>query len=250
MGAGSCDDGWRVERACALAWPARDEVAVGGWRVSRSGGGTRRANSASPADADAQTDDATIAAIRDAYAAVAQPVIVRVPTLMPAVDALLDRHGFAPAEGHTLTIACDAPPRRGDDAVRLSTVPDAAWIAARRALSVAAWGGAEDHLAPIGRLTVPAVFAALEAEGAVRSLAFAAVHDGVAIVEAVATDAAWRGRGLARRNVSALLHATAAVGAHCAALQVMADNLPARALYRAIGFDRHLYDYHYRRSPA
>ncbi|MEH3035353.1 MAG: GNAT family N-acetyltransferase [Sphingomonas adhaesiva] len=250
MGAGSRDDGWRVERACALAWPAREELAVGGWRVSRSGGGTRRTNSASPAGPGARLDDATIAAIRDAYAAVAQPAIVRVPTLLPGIDTRLDRHGFLPAEGPTLTIACDVLPRRGDAGVRVRAAPDAAWIAARRALSVAAGGGAQDHLAPIARLAVPTVFAATQVEGAVRSLAFAAVHDGLAIVEAVATDAGWRGRGLARRTVAALLHATAAIGARGAALRVMADNGPARALYRALGFDRHLYDYHYRRSPA
>ena len=31
------------------------------------------------------------------------------------------------------------------------------------------------------------------------------------------------------------------------ALQVAHDNRAARALYRGLGFDRHLYDYHYRR---
>ncbi|MGJ3628998.1 hypothetical protein AB5I41_22925 [Sphingomonas sp. MMS24-JH45] len=36
-----------MERACAAAWPAAEVRELGGWVVACSGGGTRRANSAS-----------------------------------------------------------------------------------------------------------------------------------------------------------------------------------------------------------
>ncbi|MEH3045980.1 GNAT family N-acetyltransferase [Sphingomonas adhaesiva] len=242
--------GWRVERACARAWPARETLDIAGWRVARSGGGTRRINSASPCDPAARIDAATLATLVAAYDAHALPTILRLPTLLRGADAALDRHGFAAAEGATHTIARDTLPDTAPAGVRLSRRPDAGWCAARRALSIAAGAGAEDHVAPIARLAAPAVFAAVEEGGAIRSLAFAAVDGGTAIVEAVATDPAWRGRGLAHRCVAALLHATAALGARDAALQVQRDNVPARALYRALGFDRHLYDYHYRRRAA
>ncbi|WP_246757367.1 hypothetical protein [Methylobacterium sp. OT2] len=38
-------------------------------------------------------------------------------------------------------------------------------------------------------------------------------------------------------------------GARAACLQVVAANTPARALYRALGFERELYRYHYRVGP-
>lgn len=250
MERGDHDRGWRVEHACARAWPAHDTRDVGGWRVARSGGGTRRINSASPTHPAATTNDTTLAAIRAAYDGAGQPTILRLPTLLPAVEVALDRHGFAPPEGHTQTLARDTLPVAADAAVRIAPAADAAWRTARRALSLAAGAGADDHLAPIARLNTPALFAAVERGGAIRTLAFAAVHGGIAVVEAVATDPAWRGRGLARRCLLALLSATATLGAREAALQVAADNATARALYRRLGFDRHLYDYHYRRNIA
>uniref|UniRef100_UPI0025847FB7 GNAT family N-acetyltransferase, cg3035/Rv0428c family n=1 Tax=uncultured Sphingomonas sp. TaxID=158754 RepID=UPI0025847FB7 len=47
---------WRVERACAAAWPARTTDVLHGWAVARSGGGTRRINSASPLSPGATLD--------------------------------------------------------------------------------------------------------------------------------------------------------------------------------------------------
>lgn len=244
------DHAWRVERACAAAWPAREAVEIAGWRIACSGGGTRRINSASPVDAAARCDESALSAIRTAYASAGLPAIVRVPAMLGSADAWLDRNAFAAAEGHTQTIACATLPIAPAATAALTRRPDTDWLAARRRLSLAAGLDGDYHVAPIARLATPALFAAVSDAGAIRSLAFAAVQGGIAIVEAVATDPAWRGRGLALRCLSALLHATASLGAREAALQVQADNEPARALYRRLGFARHLYDYHYRRSPA
>ena len=54
-----------------------------------------------------------------------------------------------------------------------------------------------------------------------------------------------RGRGLGRRLVEGLLGWAAARGHGEALLQVLADNHPARALYRSLGFVD-TYPYHYR----
>ena len=64
----------------------------------------------------------------------------------------------------------------------------------------------------------------------------------------VFTAPASRGQGLARRLCSQLLARAAADGARTAYLQVEADNAPARAIYRRLGFCD-AYAYHYR-SPA
>ena len=54
-----------------------------------------------------------------------------------------------------------------------------------------------------------------------------------------------RGQGWAKSLCSRLLGLAAAQGAHTAYLQVAADNVPAMAVYRALGFATG-YDYHYR----
>jgi ribosomal protein S18 acetylase RimI-like enzyme len=245
-------------------------VRVGGWAVARSGGGTRRANSASALGPDATLDAATVSAIDALYAEVGLPTIVRVTTLTPGADAMLDAAGFAPAEGATRTLARlfpgdgrdpdgkadattrsaphDRPPTGprpspGNGEVMLGSAPDTAWIAVRRRLSLAEGRGADDQVAPALRLAVPAVFARM-GDAAV---AYAAFVDGVAVIEAVAVDPARRREGLARTMLAALLDRARDAGMDLAALQVMADNAPAIALYRALGFGHDLHDYHYRR---
>jgi ribosomal protein S18 acetylase RimI-like enzyme len=127
--------------------------------------------------------------------------------------------------------------------VVLSTTPDAPWIAVRRRLSLAGGRGADDQVTPALRLTVPAVFARYGDD----AVAYAAVVDGIAVVEAVAVDPSQRRRGLAHRVLATLLDRARDEGASNAALQVMADNAPAIALYRGLGFGHHLHNYHYRR---
>lgn len=265
--------GWRVERACAAAWPAVAVVRVGDWAVARSGGGTRRANSASALGPKAMLDTATMAAIDALYAEAGLPTIVRVTALTPGADAGLDAAGFAPAEGATHTLMCEflpgagrgpgggaggmgrngghdriptGPrpwPGNGGREVVLTSAPDAAWVEVRRRLSLAEGRGADDQVAPALRLAVPAVFARIGDE----AVAYAAIADRIAVVEAVAVDPGARRRGLARTMLAALLARAHATGATHAALQVTADNAPAIALYRAFGFGHDLHDYHYRR---
>ena len=243
---------WRVERACAAAWPARTVDARHGWAVARSGGGTRRINSASPLSPAATLDPPALAAILAAYRDAALPAIVRLPTLIAPPASALDSAGFAAAEGASTTLAlvpgtATAAPVPAGVRIAVDPAPTPAWRAARRHLSLAAGAGADDHLDPLSRLRAPAWFAAAAVDGTPRAVAFAALTDGIAIVEAVATDPEWRGRGLAGACVAALIDSAIAAGAAHVALQVASDNAAALALYRRLGFTCHLYDYHYRR---
>lgn len=267
------DLAWRVERACAAAWPAGKVRDVAGWAVARSGGGTRRANSASAIAPGARLDQETIARIDALYAEHDQPTLMRVTDLTPGADAVLDTAGFAPPEGatHTLALALlpgegrgsggkagvgersvhdDRPltgprpsPGNGAGKVLLSTTPGEAWIEVRRRLSLAEGRGGNDQVAPVLRLTVPAIFARIAQD----AVAYAAVLDGIAVIEAVAVAPEQRRRGLARIMLGALLDRLRTEGATHAALQVMAGNSPAIALYRGLGFGHHLQNYHYRR---
>ncbi|MBV9687271.1 MAG: GNAT family N-acetyltransferase, partial [Alphaproteobacteria bacterium] len=68
--------------------------------------------------------------------------------------------------------------------------------------------------------------------------------------ESVITDRNSRRRGYSRRIITALAAWAKDRGATGACLEVEAHNLPARALYDAVGLKRQLYGYHYRRQPA
>jgi ribosomal protein S18 acetylase RimI-like enzyme len=85
-------------------------------------------------------------------------------------------------------------------------------------------------------------------EGRIVSGAYAVLSDGWLCLEAVATDPAWRGRGLAAAAVSALAAWGSRQGARACALQVSEDNDGALKLYRRLGFGQTLYRYHYRRT--
>ena len=75
------------------------------------------------------------------------------------------------------------------------------------------------------------------------------VHDGdLAGLFEIATDSGERRQGHARRLVQSALKWARQRGARFAWLQVEADNRPALALYRLLGFDE-IYRYHYRQPP-
>lgn len=233
---------WRVERACAAAFPARDRHVIDGWSVGVSGGGPRRINSASVIDPAAPRDRATLATIHALFAAAGQPTIVRVTDLADVTD-LLDTAGFTPPEGRTRTLLRAAGTVvTSATAVTLASTPDPAWLAARSRLS------ALDHRATAARITAPAAYARIDHDGATVAIGYAALTDGIAVIEAIATDAAARRRGQASAIVAALCDWAARGGADHIALQVEEANAAARALYDRLGFVTDLYGYHYRRS--
>ncbi len=99
-------------------------------------------------------------------------------------------------------------------------------------------------------IVIPAGFAAQRDEnGEWAALAFGAVHEGLLCCESVIANPRLRGRGYARRMMTALLAWGAGEGAREVCLQVAADNGPGLALYRSVGLTTELYRYHYRREP-
>lgn len=238
---------WRVERACAAAYPPRDSLRVGGWLVAQSGGGSRRSNSASAMQPDASLDAARLAAIDDCYEAAGLPTIVRVTGFAPGATAMLDAAGFDGPEGRTRTllraIDSDSAPK-GD--VIVANAPDRSWLGTRRRLAAAI----EDPAAVARRIVGPVGYARLGSDAAVEAIGYIAIHDDIAVLEAVATDPAVRRQGHAQKVVGALLAWAAGRGARHAALQVEAGNVAACALYAGLGFTNDLYGYHYRRRAA
>ena len=243
------------------AWPAPRTVPMDGWLLRFAGGHTSRANSVNVVGPSRRDPSAKLAACAALYRAQGLPTIVRLSSAMPqpALGPVLDAAGFGPPRDASLVIfadlarVADLVDVRRDDAGGVTLAegrPDARWVSASAALAGLDPRGTALRAAILDALAVPAVFASVAVGGEVAAQAFGAVHGGLVCLNAVVTAPAHRGGGLARRAVAAVMAwAKARAGAEGACLQVAADNAPALALYRGLGFTRELSRYRYRDAP-
>jgi GNAT superfamily N-acetyltransferase len=123
------------------------------------------------------------------------------------------------------------------------------WFAAMAALQQHTAEQAAAYRGIVGQIAIPTAFAALSVAGDIVALAYGAIHNSLLCYDSVITDSRRRRHGYGRRIVTALGGWAKDNGVHGACLEVEAGNLPARALYDAIGLKRELYRYHYRREP-
>lgn len=238
---------WRAEMACRAAWPAQQESNIRGWTACRSGGSIRRVNSLNQRPESQVIDDRLIDRVEAHYAPFEQPALVRVVSFAGASTEALSRRGYR-LEGATTTLHAeiDSTGRASGQGVTIWPDPNEDWLAARNRIA------ASDPAlfrAMLDLIEGPRLFSGAQVDGTIQSVAYGVVVDGLLVIEAVATDEAHRGRGLARKSVQLLLNRAASEGVNEAVLQVVADNQPARALYRSLGFSREVFDYFYMRQP-
>jgi ribosomal protein S18 acetylase RimI-like enzyme len=164
------------------------------------------------------------------------PPLVRITPLVVAAGAALEASGFAresPTEVMVAPIVASAPAA----AVDVASHASAEWLEAQAALQGVpvrlrrSWEGIIDRIAR------PAGFALARDE-------FGAVAAGLAVAEPpwaglfeINVAPEYRRRGLGRVLSTALLSWAHSAGAERAYLQVLADNEPAIALYRKLGFE-------------
>lgn len=244
------DLNWRMEAVCREAWPAATETVVGGWLLRRSGGRIRRANSANPLRGKRAAPDAVIDAAEAFYSGHSQTPLFRVPDIANELEAALDDRGYQ-TEGGTIHLhaGIDDLAKVRDEHVMVSPTPGEDWFAAR--FRMGAYGDTDRRVfrAMTGLIAGDKAFVACERDNEIAALAYGVIRDGLLVVESVETDAGLRQQGLGRRTVGGLIDWARRVGASAACLQVVADNVPGRALYASLGFSRELYRYHYRRKP-
>jgi ribosomal protein S18 acetylase RimI-like enzyme len=239
---------WRLETAFAAAWPALTSVEMGLWLLKVAGGVSRRSNSANPLGHGSRLDQRFLQAFQRLYAIAGQPAYVRLPSMLDvSVDRLLEAEKWG-REGESLTLIT-ALAESSKGVVELDRVPSPEWLAALNALNGRGSDAGAAFTAIIGKIEIPAAFAAVRREGRIVSAAYGALHDGWVCIEAVVTDPQFRGQGLASEVVSDLMAWGGAQGGQGACLQVSADNAAGRALYRKLGFETEAYRYHYRRAP-
>jgi len=248
MSAGDLE--WRVEALCVAARPALVREIVDGWAMGRSGGRMRQANCVNPMPD--PRGDALAAIVRGEtfYEACGQTPLFRVPGIADEMDAELDLLGYG-AEGQTVTLfnPLEAPTAENAGTVLLAG-PENSWCAARARFGGDTARNDAAYRKMVKSIALPKIFAATHVGDSIASIAYGVVGDGLLVLESVATDAEFRGQGLARRTLQTVIAWSRSAGAQAACLQVEVENAPARALYASLGFRRRLYGYHYRRRPA
>jgi N-acetylglutamate synthase len=234
-----------IERVAVRAWPALETSNVSGWLWRYTGGGSQRANSVSPLDFFGADVEAAIAAAEQLYGARgATPMFQVCDVVAPAdLDQRLARRGYRLQEPCT----CLAKPIGG-----AATMPAGIEVADRAGedwLSVYLTGVTMSRRAAapaiLSRVPAPAAFLLRRQDGKPISVALAVAHDGVVIAECVATHPEHRRQGASAQLMRALEAWGVAHGARVAALQAVAANAPAQALYAKLDYHP-VGGYHYR----
>jgi GNAT superfamily N-acetyltransferase len=240
---------WRAEHACFNAWPSLRQAIEGDWLLRFSDGLSRRANSVNALNGDAQLDIADVENLADIYRAQALPLILRVTSMMPQVDRVLDDAGFS-TEGESLVLhgALDDTNARADRDVIMSSLPDDELFAAMIAMQGYTPEQSAIYQRMLQLIALPAGFATLRLDGAIAALAYGVIDRGMLCCESVIVRSDYRQRGLAMRLMNGLFQWAQMRRAQSACLQVVADNTAGRALYCRLGLATELHRYHYRRA--
>lgn len=214
----------------ARAWPAREQVEVGGWLLRAAAGVTLRANSALPlADSPAPLDD-LLAAVEDFYDARLLPPRVQVRDA--ALDAELAARGWTSSAPTDLLVGplADGPPP-DEPSAAVATDLDDAWLDCW--WSVDARGGPAERdiaRAMLEQVRHPVGYARVVRGGQVVGVARGVVQGPWLGVFQVAVPAGHRRQGVGRQLLAALWRWGEEQGTTIAYLQVSAEN-PARGLY-------------------
>ena len=234
-----------IEHAAARAWPPGQSETVDGWLVRTSGGSGRRANSVLPLAFTGHDTDAAIEIVEALYRARGLRCYFQVSSHSAPIglDALLATRGYT-YEEPTLLMAKRLAATRMPEGVEILAEPSAEWMA----IYTAPLQGqrAAEVPAILTRVPAPRALFLVRREGVSLATALAVLSpDGTVMVECVATLSARRRTGAAGIAMDALEAWAAERGATTAALQVVASNAPARALYD--GRDYEIASrYHYR----
>lgn len=237
-----------IESAQLASWPARQTVMLDGWAVRLSDGVTNRSTSLNAlTDGRMPLSGRLAEAVALFRAAGRRPVARLTPLAEPALDPVLDRLGWE-RYGDTDVQTASLDAAKSDPSVRIAEQPDAIWIAAL------AYGGADapriaEHRELLSQIDVPAAFATIGPAEAPIAIGLGVVCDGILSFFEIATSPDHRRQGLGDRLCRALMAWGQDQGATLAALQVVASNQAAQALYARLGFT-HAYSYWYRRAPC
>jgi len=234
----------RLFAAQEATWPPASVTQVGPFRIREGQGGGNRVSAAS---AKGPVNGADLARAEAAMAALDQVPLVMVRPGEDVLDALLAAHGYTVVDPVVMlaapvaTLAAEPPaPVTAFTVWEPLAIMDELWAelgigAARRAVMARVTG---PKTALLGRQNDRAAGAG-----------FAAIHDGLCFVHAMAVAPGHRRQGTARNMMRAAALWAQDQGADQIVVLVTQANAAARALYASLGM-RDVGQYHYRMKPT
>jgi ribosomal protein S18 acetylase RimI-like enzyme len=229
----------RLENASFRAWPAREEIRLGGWLVRLDEGHTGRANSVNPIG---PVDDLaeSIASCEELFRARRlRPVFRETPLLHPpeVVPSLQDR-GYV-LRSPTRVLVRDLEARPPGDSTGFSGADSLVsdWLE-----NLTRWYEISPDRHPALRAILEGIrpartFATIEGGSEAVGVGLGVADAGLVGLFDLVTGPQHRGRGHGTRLVEGLAGWGVARGARFAYLQVEEANEGARRLYRRLGFD-------------
>ena len=228
---------------CARTWPAASETRVGPWTIRDGQGGGQRV-AAATADGAFKLDD--LQSGEAAMTDLNQPNLFMIRDGQTDLDSMLETNGYTIKDpvtyyvAPTETLATQRPP-----AVTCFQV----WPPLATQAEIWDAGGIDDaRLAVMHRANGPKTTVLGRVHDTPAGTAFAAIHNGTAMLHAIETSHAFRRQGLGGHMIRALAFWAQDHGAAQIALLVTRANTGANALYSSMGFSA-VGGYHYRIHP-
>ena len=227
------------EERLVNVWPAVSTLLMEGWVVRFAHGYSGRANSASAVVPGARMSPDLLDTIEQLYRDAGLKPSVRItPLADPAVEPLLMSRGYrVKDESRMMVLPLDRyRDMEADSRVRIEGAASRRWLAGVCSHQEPSKRSADHLFAIVGHLRVPAAFATLEIDGKALGFGMCAIDRGWAELGSIMLESTFRGRGLGRATVDALLVWAARQGASNAFLQVDRTNAVACKLYAGQGF--------------
>lgn len=240
----------KVEEATLAGWPSLATVVDGSWILRFAIGQTGRANSVTVLDPDDGGDVkvrmATAAAL---YQARQLLPLYRVTPLTPqTIIDQCDQFGYR-RFNETRVLWHDGLTSKdtaGSEArIDIKSEVSDEWLDAVAAFSDFTSAKRDGLAAKLPLIAVPAAFIIARLDNQPIATVMAVAYDGRMGILDLAVAPEFRRRGLARQIIDAAVGWGIDNFARPIWLQVVADNQPAEALYKSMGF-RQIYSYHYR----
>jgi GNAT superfamily N-acetyltransferase len=229
------DDLTRIERLHVRAWPALETANIHGWLWRHSGGGSKRANSVSTVDFSGSDPALALDEVEARYRArnVATQVHTYDLSAPAGIADLLQGRGYNTSET-TLTMAKAVGAANPSADVEVSATPSAEW----REVYLGAISESRRRINAqiLNAVPQPCAYFSCGRDGQVISTGLCVTDGDFAVVECMATRTEARRQGGADAVLRSLEAWAAKQGARTLALQAVAINAPAVALYTRFGF--------------
>ena len=248
--------GWaearRLEERALNASGAFQSMIYDGWLLGYRPGPTKRLRCVNPLYTSTLPLPDKVAYCEAFYASVKLPLVFRLLPFSepPALDEWLESKGWVAFDNTlVLQVSLAGVPAAATPEDAATIVDATEWVGLTARLLDMDPDGLPRVVERTHAYPLPQAGAIIRRDGEVVACGLLKVEGEYAGLFVVNTAKAWRGRGLGRRIVAALLGEARRRGAAKAYLQVTADNAPALAIYAHFGFAT-AYEYWYRARAA